>query len=88
MKDESYEDTLKSVMTFVKYHLDSARNKYPDWPSDPLYGASIAAEEHGEFMKEVVTWQHHGKKDGEYNMIHECAQAAAMHIRWLVEFLR
>lgn len=73
---------LKQWIVAVAAELDSAQNKFPDWPKDFVHAAAIVSEESGELVRaaNLYTWE----KGRYYHMHKEATQTAAMCFRFLV----
>jgi NTP pyrophosphatase (non-canonical NTP hydrolase) len=64
--------------------LERAESIHPEWPSDPIYAASIMMEEAGEVVKAVNDAVEKGSDTEDCKT--EAIQAAAMCIRFLKNF--
>lgn len=73
---------FQRIIALFKAELIRARGKFPEWPTDPIYAASILVEEAGETLKEANNFMWgNGDKDA---MITEAVQTGAMAIRFLL----
>lgn len=62
--------------------LRKAEKEFPTWPSDPVHGAAILAEEAGESVQAALDLYY--GRGGVDKLIEETAQAGAMAIRLLI----
>ena len=64
-----------------------ARDKFPQWPNDPLHAAAIVAEECGELQRAVLTHMYEPwKLSTPEDVRDEAIQTAAMCLRFLTSF--
>lgn len=75
------------VLQLIDKELESAKTRYPWWPSDPVHAGAIVAEEAGELtqatLDHVYAHLNHNGKDTVARMRKEAVQTAAMAIRFL-----
>lgn len=62
--------------------LNSAINKFPTWPDDPLHALGVLGEEYGELCKEIVQMTYEPHKTDLTKIRTEAIQCAAMAIRF------
>lgn len=51
---KEYFEISKETSQFIMKELGKARQKHPNWPTDPVYAAAIVAEESGELVQAVL----------------------------------
>jgi len=78
----SNENELENVLIDIKNELGRAEKKFPGWPSDPVHGAAIVAEESGELIKAAIDWYYGRGKARDVKA--EAIQTAAMAVRFLI----
>lgn len=71
------------ILKLIFSELRKAEKKFPNWPSDVVYGAGILVEEAGETMKAALDYSY-GRNVRMLKLIHEAAHTGAMAIRLLV----
>lgn len=75
------------VLQLIDKELESAKTRYPWWPSDAVHAGAIVAEEAGELtqatLDHVYDHLNHNGKDTMARMRKEAVQTAAMAIRFL-----
>ena len=74
--------TKHEALNLVMAELESAENKFPDWPEDIIHTAAIVSEEAGELVQACNNKFFFG--GGEQECIDEAVQTAAMAIRFLI----
>ena len=78
----SRDKELVNVLIDIKNELRNAEKKFPGWPSDPVHGAAIVAEESGELIKAAIDWYYGRGKARDVKA--EAIQTAAMAVRFLI----
>lgn len=73
---------LQEAKDQIIVELFKAKEKFPDWPIDPVHGAAILAEEAGELVKAALDY-FYGRESSIEKMQKEAAQVGAMAIRFL-----
>ena len=68
--------------------LKAAREKFPDWPSDPLHALAILGEEYGELTKAMLQMCYQPNKACYGNVLAEAIQTAAMALRFVMSLDR
>lgn len=61
--------------------LESAIEKFPTWPTDPLHAVSILGEEYGELNKAMLELVYESYKTNKEEVRKEAIQTAAMALR-------
>ena len=61
--------------------INRAEEKWPGWPTDPVHGAAIVAEEAGELVQGALDYTYSG--DTDIAMIREAIHTAATAIRFI-----
>lgn len=79
---KNYSVEVKRVLVAVLTDLDSAQEKFPEWPKDHIHKAAIVAEEAGELVQAALKHTYEGGRY--YDMHSEALQTAAMAIRFLL----
>jgi len=72
----------EKAISLIFEELRKAEQKFPTWPSDPVHGAAILAEEAGESVQAALDLYY--GRGGKAKLIEETAQAGAMAIRLLI----
>ena len=74
-------------MKSISFELESAKSRYPWWPTDVIHAGAIVSEEAGELtqatLDHVYAHLNHNGKDTVARMRKEAIQTAAMAIRFL-----
>ena len=75
------------ILKSIGFELESAKSRYPWWPSDAVHAGAIVAEEAGELTQATLDhgYAHlnHNGADTVARMRKEAIQTAAMAIRFL-----
>ena len=75
------------ILINIGFELESAKSRYPWWPTDVIHAGAIVAEEAGELtqatLDHVYAHLNHNGKDTVARMRKEAIQTAAMAIRFL-----
>jgi hypothetical protein len=74
---------LREFIDLLFDEAEKAEEKFPGWPTDPIHGAAIVAEEAGELQKAALDF-FYGRHEGMDEMKKEAAQTAAMGLRFLL----
>lgn len=69
------------VLELIEKELNSARDKFIYWPTDPVHAAAIVAEEAGELVRAALRYTYEDLSRDEVER--EACQTAAMAIRFL-----
>ena len=76
-----------TIIEEVLAEVHRARDKFPNWPNDPLHAAAIVAEECGELQRAVLTYMYEPWKWSTPDDVRdEAIQTAAMCIRFLTSY--
>lgn len=83
-------NSVDEIFGLIKAELQSANEKYPDWPSDPLHAVAIVGEEFGELNRAVlqVVYEPEKQSFSYAESKNEAIQTAAMAIRFLMSLDR
>lgn len=73
---------IEEILDLIVAELKSAEAKHPGWPTDPIHGAAIVAEESGELVQAAIDYVYTNGEEG--RMVAEAVQTAAMGIRFLL----
>ena len=76
--------TIESIIDMIAEEIRRAEMLHPGWPSDPIHGAAIVAEEAGELVQASIDVVY--SNGDEYRMIEESIHTAATAIRLLLNF--
>lgn len=69
----------KELFKCIEQELKFARDKHPEWPSDPIHQVAIMMEEAGEVLRAVNSYHH--EQESYEEVTKELIQTAAMCIR-------
>lgn len=72
---------LDKVIDSVLTELNSAVEKFPIWPTDPLHALAVLGEEYGELNKAMLQLAYEPHKVTPQDIRMEAIQTAAMAIR-------
>jgi len=72
----------KQINTVIK-ELESALDKHPEYPEDPIHQVAIIEEESGEAIRAALQHQYEGGDVSDID--EEVVQVAAMALRYLIE---
>ena len=75
---------IERILIEVVAELDSATEKFPLWPTDPIHAFAILGEECGELNKAVLQATYEPHKSNEDEVRAEAIQVAAMSLRFLM----
>lgn len=75
---------MKNILDTVVKEIESATEKFPTWPTDPLHAVAVLGEEYGELQKAVLQFVYEPKKSSREHIEEEAIQTAAMAIRFLL----
>lgn len=72
----------EEAINIILNELQSAENKWPGWPVDPIHAAGVLIEEAGETMQACLDYSY---SEGDIQcIIDEAKQTGAMAIRLLI----
>lgn len=73
-----------AIIDAVVEELEKAKQKFPQWPTDPIHAATVVGEEAGELLKACLQICYEpNKKVTHSDLIEEATQVAAMAIRFI-----
>ena len=76
-----------NIIEEILAEVHRARDKFPNWPNDPLHAAAIVAEECGELQRAVLTYMYEPWKWSTPDDVRdEAIQTAAMCVRFLTSY--
>lgn len=82
-------DGFQTIIRDVIAELTRAESLHPNWPSDPIHAVAVLVEEVGELTQKCLQATHEPRKGVTIDEVREEAvQAAAMGLRFLVNFHR
>lgn len=81
-------ENFNSIIIDVLNELESATEKFPSWPTDPLHALGILGEEYGELNKAILQLLYEPHKTSSSDVRNEAIQTAAMVLRFLIGFDR
>jgi len=73
-----------NVLLEVLTEVDKAKEKFPQWPTDPLHAVAVLGEEFGELTQAILQRTYENPASIEH-VREEAIQTAAMAIRFLEE---
>lgn len=76
-------DLLKITSLFID-EVIKAKEKHPNWPTDPVHAAAILGEESGELTQAALDFYAKGGDELRERMSAEAIQCGAMSIRFLL----
>lgn len=82
-RDKVIEIPLKK-WKLMKNELKAAKNKFPNFPTDPIHAAGIVAEEAGELVRAAHRVTYEGKPMSE--LLEEAIQTGAMAARFIENY--
>ncbi len=71
------------IVSDVMAELESAADKFPTWPTDPLHAVAVLSEEAGELVRAVLQAVYEPHKAGPREVRKEAIQTAAMALRFI-----
>ena len=77
---------INKIVLSVLGELESAIEKFPTWPNDPLHALAVLGEEFGELTKGMLQMVYEPHKTNLDEVKKEAIQTAAMAIRLILNF--
>lgn len=80
----SNDQFVNDILMEIANEVESAQQKFPSWPVDPLHAMAVLAEEVGELQKAVLQETYEPVKNDKGDIYKEALQSGAMVVRFLM----
>jgi NTP pyrophosphatase (non-canonical NTP hydrolase) len=81
----AFDPVVEECLVDILVEYLRARQKHPDWPTDPVHAAAVLGEESGELTQAALQF-YYDDADKE-DMYQEAVQCGAMSLRFLMHML-